>query len=134
MNKALQEKLYGKYPDLFRQKDMSMQETCMCWGMECRSGWYDLIDELCSKLVEADPNAQAVQVKEKFGGLSFYIIGNEEAQDIVGKYEEKSHEVCEVCGKKGVMCARGSWLKTLCGEHALANDYKKCPECLECPE
>lgn len=37
MNIELQEKLFEKYPKIFRQKDLSMNETCMCWGIELLS-------------------------------------------------------------------------------------------------
>ena len=50
MNKNLQEKLYQKYPKIFRQKDLPMTQTAMCWGIACGDGWYDLIDELCSQI------------------------------------------------------------------------------------
>lgn len=47
MNQELQEKLYKKYPKLFAQKDLSMRHTAMCWGIECGSGWYSIIDKAC---------------------------------------------------------------------------------------
>lgn len=50
MNQELQEKLYRKYPGIFRQKDLSMKETCMCWGLACGDGWYNIIDTLCAHL------------------------------------------------------------------------------------
>ena len=50
MKKELQEKLYKKYPDIFRQKDLSMKETAMCWGISCGDGWYNILDTLCSHL------------------------------------------------------------------------------------
>lgn len=50
MKKELQDKLYSKYPKLFGQKDLSMQQTCMCWGIECGDGWYNIIDNACHLL------------------------------------------------------------------------------------
>lgn len=50
MNKELQNKLFEKYPKIFRQKDLSMQETCMCWGITTGDGWYQLIDDLCAQI------------------------------------------------------------------------------------
>lgn len=48
MKAKLQKKLFDKYPKLFRQKDLPMTQTCMCWGIDTGEGWYDLIDILCS--------------------------------------------------------------------------------------
>ncbi len=76
MKKELQDKLFEKYPKIFRQKDLAPQDTCMCWGITCGDGWYDIIDTLCSCLQHwSDRNnkqIEAVQVKSKFGGLRFY--------------------------------------------------------------
>jgi hypothetical protein len=47
MNKALQDQLYVKYPKIFANKDKSMQESCMFWGIECNDGWYNILDTLC---------------------------------------------------------------------------------------
>ena len=75
--KMTEEELLKKYPKIFRQKDLSMQQTCMCWGMECGSGWYPIIDKLCEMLQwdidkNGYPQIEATQVKEKFGTLRFY--------------------------------------------------------------
>jgi hypothetical protein len=50
MNQELQEKLYNKYPKIFVDKDKSMQESCMCWGIETPDDWYNIIDTLCHAL------------------------------------------------------------------------------------
>ena len=73
------DELMKKYPILFTQKKLPMQETCMCWGIECGNGWYEPLDNLCFKLESLNKDykkygiqIQAQQVKEKFGGLRFY--------------------------------------------------------------
>jgi len=50
MSPDLQAKLFVKYPKIFADKDKSMQETCMCWGIETPDDWYDIIDTLCHAL------------------------------------------------------------------------------------
>ena len=50
MKKELQQKLYDKYPKIFRQKDLPMTQTCMCWGLNIGDGWYSLIDKLCHQI------------------------------------------------------------------------------------
>ena len=71
-NKELdwQKKLFDKYPKLFQEKDLSMQVTCMCWGIETDEGWSNLIDETCAKLEKY--KICFTQVKEKFGGIRLY--------------------------------------------------------------
>ena len=87
MKKELEDKLFEKYPKIFRQKDLPMNETCMCWGFECGDGWYNILDILCKQIqwhidknlkedeLEGNVQVEATQVKEKFGGLRFYYHG-----------------------------------------------------------
>ena len=82
MDTKLEEKLVEKYPTLYSGYGGDITKTCMGWGMECDDGWFELLDELSEKL---EPyNVVASQVKEKFGGLRFYIEScDEDIYDIV---------------------------------------------------
>lgn len=57
-----------------------------------------------------------LQVKEKFGGLRFYIGGGDKhINDLISKAEKESFEICEYCGSiDDVKQTRGGWIKTLC--------------------
>ena len=71
----LQEKLFKKYPSLFVDKDKPINETCMCWGIECGDGWYDILDELCNNITKLK-NYHLIkfdQVKQKYGTLRVYF-------------------------------------------------------------
>jgi hypothetical protein len=112
------DELCKKYPNLYAQRNWKMDRTCMCWGFECGDGWYDLIDELSSNLERF--GVQAMQVKEKFGGLRFYISGynpkySNEIDMAIGRAEKKSIRTCEKCGKPGSIRDWG-WLQTLCND------------------
>ena len=131
MKDELEKKLIDKYPTLFQNVGKSPQETCMSWGMECGDGWYNLIDKLCSDLLDLNPTVVADQVKEKFGGLRFYAHftadeikrKNEEVWGLIDKAEAKSYIICEVCGAEGQLSTTGNWLKTLCPEHRRDTNY-----------
>jgi hypothetical protein len=57
---------------------------------------------------------RAAQVKEKFGGLRFYMTsGSDEIYDLINKAEVLSRKTCEECGQPGEEGA-GSWIRTLC--------------------
>ena len=62
----------------------------------------------------------ASQIKEKFGGLRFYVNGgNQRVWDILSTIEDLSYHVCEECGTmKNVRTYTCGWHKTLCNEHA----------------
>ena len=87
-------------------------------------GWLPLVQELIEKCIELGWNKQICQVKEKFGGLRFYI--NEapnEIYDLIDEYEHKSYSICEVCGQKGEL-RKGGWYRTLCELHDEENIEK----------
>jgi hypothetical protein len=48
MRKELDEALCKKYPKIFRDRHGNMRDTAMCWGFECRDGWYNILDKACS--------------------------------------------------------------------------------------
>jgi hypothetical protein len=114
MKEELELELVKKYPNLYKEHGGDPAKTCMAWGIACGDGWYKLIDELSAKLEPL--GVVAAQVKEKFGGLRFYLeTGSDEAWDLVSKAEEQSYKICERCGETGRPRGRG-WIKTLCDE------------------
>ena len=151
MKKELQEKLFEKYPNIFKQKDLSPQETAMCWGIGCGDGWFNLLDQLCGEIQNRVENVnrqirhknsnrpvtivptkseklfcEATQVKEKFGSLRFYTIGGDDFIDgVVSLAESLSCVTCSECGnalkKDGPPNYRG-WIYTLCPECKAKNE------------
>jgi hypothetical protein len=80
-------------------------------------GWYPLVKELIVDLINLNWDKQVCQVKEKFGGLRFYINGG--SDDIfkrITKAENDSYEICEVTGKSGKLRTDLGWYVTLCDE------------------
>ena len=75
--------ILNKYSELYREKDLPMEETTMCWGLEVPDGWLPVIDKLSNVLANPyrvglgggriiKPKFTAKQVKIKFGELRFY--------------------------------------------------------------
>jgi len=123
MKKELQDKLYKKYPKIFKQKDDDMTTTCLCWGLECGDGWYWLIDNLCNCIQGYIDNnkhlklqqLEATQVKEKFGTLSFYTSGSDSMiHGMVWLAEHMSADTCEGCGSTKDVSQTKGWIKTRC--------------------
>ena len=83
-------------------------------------GWYPLVKELIEDLINLGWNKQTCQVKEKFGGLRFYINeGSDEIYKRITKAENDSYEICEVTGKPGKLRNDIGWYRTLCDEEYL---------------
>jgi len=82
-------------------------------------GWLVLLKDLMDELIALGWNRQIRQIKEKFGGLRFYIYSfSDEADDAIIKYEKMSYEICEECGEVGQTRKINGWLYTLCDNHA----------------
>lgn len=143
--------LVKKYPLLYAQREMSMHDTCMCWGFECGDGWYGIIDRLSAKLeainneikaereahsveLDAEPHddlcfIEASQVKEKFGGLRFYlgpvlVKYDEQVYQWIEEAEAEAEKTCENCGKPGKPNSTG-WIITLCDGCKKERDDKR---------
>ena len=81
-------------------------------------GWLHLIKDMIEELIALGWDKRTTQVKEKFGGLRFYLETYPEGSaEIISKYEKMSYTLCETCGNPGEL-RKGSWLFTLCDEHA----------------
>ena len=132
MKPELQQELYNKYPSLFQNKDKSIQESCMGWGIECGSGWHNIIACVCSLIDSYEQNLAREnkeftpvafdQVKSKWGGLRLYFSGGDDyIKGIVAMAEEMSYKTCEICGDIGSPNKSG-WIATLCGKHKQNNE------------
>lgn len=81
-------------------------------------GWHDILKRLINDLFALGWDGKVLQVKEKFGCLSFYVgSASREAHDRIWAAEQESAKTCEECGAPGKTGGE-SWLKTLCDSHA----------------
>lgn len=85
------------------------------------SGWSKIIEKLVSKLFSLGWDGRVTDIKEKFGGLRFYIgNGADEMWEVLDEAELESLKTCEICGKPGLPSAWGFWwIKTLCPTHGI---------------
>lgn len=123
MKSELDEKLCADFPLLYRDRHGSMQNTCMCWGLDVGDGWYDIIYRLSQKLEAMiakcpdDPDFGrpcASQVKEKFGGLRFYMTESTDEMEAAIRFAEgEASAICELCGEPGELGGKG-WLSCRC--------------------
>lgn len=94
-------------------------------------GWEPLVDELHAKVLEAFPDVEVIQVKEKFGGLRYYSAQrsiDESTSALIHEYEARSFQTCEWCGAtEGVTteASKYGWLKSLCPTHREAWDREE---------
>lgn len=103
-------------------------------GVFILPGWIPLVDRLCENIqdiVDDTKGFQVIvdQVKEKFGGLRFYVSfqtadptgkiyekTRENIMDLIDDAETESLKICEYCGEPGKIGGTG-WIKTTCEKH-----------------
>ena len=88
----------------------TLQELQSCVG----PGWHALIETCFNVCVEHD--VSVTQVKEKYGGLRFYVASALPAVfAVIDECERLSYTVCEQCGEPGKP-REGGWIRTLCDD------------------
>ena len=99
----------------------------MCWGFAVDEGWYNIICDLSYELEDmivtwkkrhpfARTWPRAAQVKEKNGGLRFYMEKpTQEMTAAIAKAYAKADKTCEKCGKRGKIRDE-SYMQTLCDD------------------
>lgn len=93
-----------------------MKEPYELFSVECGPGWSKIIDPLIQRCKEE--GVHITQIKEKFGGLRFYVAGaSDSLYEAIDAAEKLSYKTCEECGKEGHLRS-GGWIRTLCDEHA----------------
>lgn len=108
------ESIGGLENGFYTDKEPIKNRGFFCVG----NGWLGIIKSLIEDLIQLGWDKQICQVKEKFGGLRFYInSGSDEIYKKIFKAEIKSNEVCEKCGEPGESIS-GGWIVTLCKFHA----------------
>jgi hypothetical protein len=89
-------------------------------GFEFGDGWLPIIKEMFDELVvltKDTPKFRINQIKEKFGQLTVYFSGGNEAiKEAIDRAEVKCYETCDRCGDKGVM-RNDDWIKVRCDLH-----------------
>lgn len=124
MNEANTKALIEAAPTLFRAPEG--RSPFALFYFECGDGWFELLLDLARQLEPLAKSAHdvcdglpaAVQVKEKFGTLRFYLShGTDEMYALIRDAEERSARTCESCGKPGKVGGRG-WLRCSCEECA----------------
>ncbi len=130
MKKEFINLLVQDFPNLYEARRVDMI------GFSC--GWYPLIRELSQNITSTlsatnGCGVHATQIKEKFGGLRFYVLIDasidneikEKIRSLINKAESESVTICENCGEPGkTINPPSGWVLTLC-EACAKNTIKR---------
>lgn len=137
MKKELQNRLAEEFPFMRCKPEEAIGDFYCIVDIDVGDGWYGLLYDMCKEITEVletegeSVNLVVEQIKEKFGGLRFYFHLNREKQEslhllpgedrvyeeifnIAEKYEDRSWDVCEICGCGGTLRRDLIWMSTLC--------------------
>jgi hypothetical protein len=86
-------------------------------GADVGPGWHPLVTKLHDDLIALVGEYTLDQIKEKFGGLRYYVSGIDypsPAYDLIVEAERASYTICEECGAPPSKQTPGGWIRTLC--------------------
>lgn len=123
-----------KAGDLIRPKNHIVMLFTPAPKKTFRGGLYDWTRKLWCKLTAKKrtkkvytPKIKIDQFKEKFGGLRIYTnIYTDRVLGMTMFAETLSFKTCEITGREGVLCHRGTWYKTLSLDKAAEMGYSQC--------
>jgi hypothetical protein len=127
MRTELEQKLVERWRSWFNIHGDPL-ETRMADGFAHGDGWFEIVWRLCEDLEPLVAEAEKAtvrpfevrQVKEKFGGLRFYVSASHRKDTILQRIEAAeldSLRTCEVCGKPGKR-QENDCIRTACDKHA----------------
>jgi hypothetical protein len=91
-------------------------------------GWHQIVIDCDKELTAIDPNYKIFQVKQKFGGLRYYMTPSnnttseqrDKMHEVIAKYEKVASCTCEATGKPGIlMKSPTGYYRTLNQDYAL---------------
>lgn len=111
MDKELDDALCKDFPLLFRDRNVSIMQSCMPWGFSCGNGWYKLIKELADKLepliqkfVDDNPQGKCYNC-----GCSYL----DHCEEFKGRLCSKIHKLPYYVGKRWHGCTIPQWKRDI---------------------
>ncbi|NBU82143.1 MAG: hypothetical protein EBS55_10900 [Flavobacteriaceae bacterium] len=115
-----------------RKIDYIQQTNPYKYEFAVGDGWFKILFELVGAIKVNDQKkgdwiTKVTQIKEKFGGLRFYVTGTSDKNwALIRNAEQKSYGVCEESGSEvEVGTWVQGWTQTLCRQIALKRYYNK---------
>ena len=103
MDSQLENKLYERFPHLYRERSAPLESSRMGWGFQCDAGWYKIIYEMSKeiqKLAGSGEFAPAITEVRKNKDGTLYVEARNltpPIADIITNAHEKSRLTCEFC-------------------------------------
>jgi len=96
-------KLYERFPHLYRERAAALESSQMPWGFQCENGWYKIIYEMSKKITKISKEgefAPAVTLVSKHEDGTLHVAVRNitpPIADIITRATEQSRLTCELC-------------------------------------
>jgi len=103
MDSHFENKLYERFPDLYRERTAPLESSSMAWGVQCGNGWYKIIHDLSDKITKIAPEGEyspaISQISRHDDGTLYVDVRNVSPPiaDLVAAAREASRLTCEYC-------------------------------------
>ena len=120
-------KLYEKFPHLYRERAAPLESSKMGWGFQCEDGWYKIIYEMSKKIDKISKEGEfapaITEVSRNKDGTLYVEARNltPPVADIITSATEQSRLTCEFCAYTP------AFLRTSKGSH---KGHIACGRCL----
>lgn len=96
---------------------------------QIKDGWYNLLKETIDELIYNGWDKEVFQVKQKYGSLAMYIVGDKNLQKIVQDTAKKSATICEYCSDLATYYkTQSGWMVVSCDKCAKNKNLITLPE------
>lgn len=106
------EEIIEKYPKIFVDYEGNPERV----NWSCPIGWLDTLDDLCNCMQNRlDNQITCIQVKEKFGGLRFYMGHlDTDGYAMIDFADFICLDTCVNCGSRDGVKMKTGWIEPLC--------------------
>jgi hypothetical protein len=95
-----EQRIFDRFPKLFRRAYLPVEETCMCWGLDCPEYWYPVIERLCEDIDKLVPDHfEFTDIKTKWRTARIYFDCWHESEEVrreVNKLVDRAEEDCNI--------------------------------------
>jgi hypothetical protein len=106
-------RLYERFPHLYRERTAPLESSKMAWGFQCDNGWYKIIYDMSQrieKLSTDDEYAPAITEVSRNKDGTLYVEARNltpPIADIIATAKESSRLICERCSYSPAFLRKG---------------------------
>ena len=107
-------RLYERFPHLYRERTAPLESSKMAWGFQCDDGWHKIIYDMSQKIKKISGDGEhtpaITEISRNEDGTLYVSVRNltPPIADIVATAVEHSRLTCERCGYSPAFLRKGT--------------------------